>query len=52
MSRARRYGSVNGMAFHLLTMMSEDVPMPSAQRPGAASASAAALCAISAGPRV
>ena len=52
MSRVFLYGSSNGMPFQRSTMTSDDVPMPNAKRPGAASAIAATLIAISAGPRV
>ena len=40
------------MPFHPSTITFDDVPMPSANRPGAASASDAADCAMHAGPRV
>ena len=51
-SRTRSYGLSNGMPFHRCTMTSDDEPMPMATRPGAASASAAALWAIVGAPRV
>ena len=51
-ARTRSNGLSNGIPFQRRTMTSEEEPMPSANRPGAASASAAALCAIVAGPRV
>src|SRR3954463_3696153 len=50
-SRVRLNGSSNGMPFHRSTMTFDDVPTPMATRPGAASHSAAALWASSAGPR-
>ncbi len=40
------------MPFQRSTMTLDDVPMPKANRPGAASAIAATLWAMSAGPRV
>ncbi len=46
------YGDSNGMPFQFSTITFDDVPMPSANRPGAASASEAADCARQAGPRV
>ena len=39
MSRTRLYGSTNGTPFHRSTITFDDVPMPIANRPGAASAS-------------
>ncbi len=51
-SRLRWYGCSCGTAFQSWTMTGEDAPMPSVKRPGAASASAAACIASSAGPRV
>ncbi|GDY58948.1 hypothetical protein SVIO_095710 [Streptomyces violaceusniger] len=51
-SRVREYGASKGMSFHRRTMTSEEAPMPRANRPGAAQASAAADCARVAGPRV
>ena len=52
MSRTFLYGSSNGMPFHRSTITFDDVPMPRANRPGAASASEATHCASEAGPRV
>lgn len=52
MSRTWRYGSSNGMPFQRPTITSDDVPMPKANRPGAASANDATLWASTAGPRV
>ena len=52
MSRVRANGASNGMPFHRSTIAGDDAPMPSAKRPGAASAIDAAVCASSAGPRV
>jgi hypothetical protein len=52
MSRVRRYGSANRTAFQSCTSTGDDAPMPSENRPGAASASAAALIANRPGPRV
>ena len=52
MSRTRLYGSTNGTPFHRSTITFELDPMPNAKRPGAASASVATLCAMSAGDRV
>ena len=49
MSRVFLYGSSKGTPFQRSTITSHDVPMPNAQRPGAAAASDAAHCAISAG---
>ena len=40
------------MPFQRSTMTSDDVPMPKAKRPGAASAMAATLMAMRPGPRV
>ena len=40
------------MPFHPSTMTFDEVPIPNANRPGAASASDATDCAMSAGPRV
>ena len=51
-SLVRWYGDSNGMPFQPSTITFDDVPMPSANRPGAASASDAADCAMQAGPRV
>ncbi len=51
-SRVRLTGSSNATAFQSRTSTGEDAPTPSAKRPGAASASAAALIASNAGPRV
>ena len=45
-------GRSNGMPFHPETIRSEEAPMPSANLPSLASASAAACWASSAGPRV
>ena len=52
MSRTFWYGCSNGMPFQRSTMTFDDVPMPNATRPGAASASDATHCASVAGPRV
>ena len=52
MSRVRLYGSSNGMPFQRSTMTFDDVPIPSANRPGAASASEPTHWASVAGPRV
>ena len=52
MSRTCRYGSSKGMPFQPSTITFEEVPMPNATRPGAASARVATDCASSAGPRV
>ena len=46
------YGSSNGMPFQRSTITFDEVPMPNATRPGAASASVATDWASSAGPRV
>ncbi len=51
-SRLRWNGCSCGTAFQSLTMTGEDAPTPRVKRPGAASASAAACIASSAGPRV
>ena len=48
----RAYGFSNGTAFHRSTIAGDDEPIPSANRPGAASAIDAAVWAMSAGPRV
>lgn len=50
-SARRVYGFSKGILFQRSTMMSLEVPMPSTKRPGASSASCAALVAIRAGPR-
>nr|BFE68531.1 hypothetical protein GCM10020092_018320 [Actinoplanes digitatis] len=52
MSRLRANGLVKSAAFQSPTTTGEDAPMPSWKRPGAASASAAAVIASSPGPRV
>ena len=52
MSRVFLNGSSNGMPFHRSTITLDDVPMPNASRPGAASASDATHWASVAGPRV
>ncbi len=52
MSRIFLYGSSNGIPFHRSTMTSDDVPMPRANRPGAACAIEPTDCARQAGPRV
>ena len=52
MSRTFWYGCSNGMPFQRSTITFDDVPMPKATRPGAASASEATHCASAAGPRV
>ncbi len=52
MSRTFLYGSSNGMSFQRSTITFDDVPMPKATRPGAASASEATHWASVAGPRV
>ena len=49
MSRTRLYGSTNGTPFHRSTITFDDVPMPKANRPGAASASDATDWAMHAG---
>ena len=51
-SRTFLYGSTNGTPFHFSTMTLLDEPMPMANRPGAASAIAATLCAITGAVRV
>jgi hypothetical protein len=51
-SRVCWNGFSNGRAFWYATMYSDELPSPITQRPGAASASAAALIASTAGPRV
>jgi hypothetical protein len=51
-SRVRAYGATNGIPFHPCTMLADDAPNPSTKRPGAASASAAAVTASTDGPRV
>src|SRR6266542_1865744 len=51
-SRQRPYGSTKGTAFQSRTMTCDEAPMPSTNRPGAASASAASLIASRPGPRV
>ena len=52
MSRLRANGSSNGIPFQSPTTTGDDAPMPRTNRPGAASASAAAVIASSPGPRV
>ena len=52
MSRTFWYGCSNGMPFHPSTMTFDDDPIPSTNRPGAASASVAAHWAMHAGARV
>ena len=52
MSLVRWYGASNGMPFQPSTITFDEVPMPKAKRPGAASASEATDCAMHAGPRV
>jgi hypothetical protein len=52
MSRLRANGLVKSAAFQSPTTTGDDAPMPSWNRPGAASASAAAVIASRAGPRV
>ena len=52
MSRTRWYGFTKGIEFHCSTITSDDVPMPSAKRPGAAEHIAATVWAIVAAPRV
>ena len=52
MSRLRLNGSVNGTAFQSPTTTGDEAPMPSMNRPGAVSASDAAVIASSPGPRV
>ena len=51
-SRTRRYGSWNGMPFQFSTMTLDDVPIPSANRPGAAWTMLATVSASVAAPRV
>ncbi len=51
-SAIRVSGFENGMSFQPSTIRSDDAPIPSANRPPERSASAAACCASSAGPRV
>ena len=51
-SRTFLYGSTNGTPFHFSTITLLDDPIPIANRPGAASASAATLCAITGAVRV
>ena len=52
MSRIRLYGSTNGTPFQRSTITFDEVPMPKAKRPGAASARLATLWAMHAGARV
>ena len=52
MSLVRWYGASKGMPFHPSTITFDEVPMPKAKRPGAASASEATDWAMHAGPRV
>ena len=52
MSRTRLYGSTKGTPFHRSTITLDDVPIPNANRPGAADAALATDCAITAGARV
>ena len=52
MSRVRLYGSTNGTPFQRSTITFDDVPMPKANRPGAASARLATHWAMQAGARV
>ena len=52
MSLDRWYGRSNGTAFHCSTMTGDEVPMPSTTRPGARSASAAAVIASTPGALV
>ena len=52
MSRTRWYGRSYERPFHRSTMTSDDAPSPTANRPGAASARPATVCASNAGPRV
>ena len=52
MSRTRRYGSSKGMLFQFSTMTFDEVPIPSANRPGAACTMLATLSASVAAPRV
>ena len=51
-SRTFLYGSKNGTPFHFSTMTLLEEPIPIANRPGAASAIAATLCAITGAVRV
>ncbi len=51
-SRVRSNAASKGIAFQRSTIAGDDAPMPSANRPGAASAIDAAVCASRAGPRV
>ena len=51
-SRTVVSGRSYGRAFCICTMNGDDEPMPSEKRPGASTASDAALIAITAGPRV
>ena len=51
-SRTFLYGSTNGTPFQRSTITLLDEPIPIAKRPGAASASAATLCAITGAVRV
>ena len=51
-SRMRESGFSNGRSFQRSTITFEDAPSPSTKRPPLASASAAACCASTAGPRV
>ena len=51
-SRIRWYGDSNAIPFHPSTISRLDVPKPSTNRPGAASAIVAALWTMQAGPRV
>ena len=52
MSRTRWYGLSNGMPFQRSTITFDDVPMPSAKRPGAAWHSDATVDASVCAPRV
>ena len=52
MSRTRWYGLSNVMPFHRSTITSDDVPMPSAKRPGAAWHALATVDASVCAPRV
>ncbi len=51
-SRERWYGESNSMSFHCFTTTGVEVPTPSMNRPGARSASVAAVIARQAGPLV
>ena len=51
-SRTFESGLTNGISFHASTIAGDEEPRPSAKRPRDASASAAADCASSDGPRV